>query len=159
MPGAVMFTLVEQGGEQVSASVPADDAAHLARATRLVFQAAARQAPLELIRVSPVLSRQTRAQQVRLRFADPGNGLPAGSEGRLRWQAPRPHLPPDVLVRRNGRLGVFVLQANKAAFVPAPGAQEGRPVLSPVAPDALVIRDGQAQLQPDAAVRASQPPS
>ena len=146
-PGAVLFTLTEQGGEQVSASISPTDAVHMDIAASYSMYAGGRSVPLALQRISPVVSRQTRSREARLLFADPNNTMPAGTEGRIRWQDARPHLPPDVLVKRNGKLGAFLLRNGKAMFVPVPGAQEGRPAASPVGPQTQVIRQGQARLQ------------
>lgn len=159
VPGAVMFTLVELGGEQVAANVSVTDANHLTVSAGYTLHALGRSVPLTLQRVSPLVSRQTRSREARLLFSRPEQKMPAGTEGRLRWRDSRPHLPANLLVRRNNRLGVFVVRDQKAFFVAVPGAQEGRPSPSPVALSAVVVRDGQARLQHGMAVRLGRPES
>ena len=38
-----------------------------------------------------------------------------------------PHLPPDYLQARDGRLGAFVVDAGEPVFTPIAGAEFGRP--------------------------------
>jgi hypothetical protein len=59
------------------------------------------------------------------------------------------------VLRRDGKLGVFVANGNKATFVPLPLAQEGRPAPADLAPDAAVITTGRYQLQDGQAVSAT----
>ncbi|MGH1359040.1 MAG: efflux RND transporter periplasmic adaptor subunit [Burkholderiaceae bacterium] len=151
-PGAPMFTMVELGGEQIAAQIANESALALERAPaeRFYFQSDQLAAPLRLLRISPVITRQTRTREARFSFA--GEPLPAGTEGRLVWQSGLPHLPPALMVQRNGELGVFTVQEGRAVFVPVPGAQEGRPARSELPPNMPVITEGQARLQSGQAV-------
>ena len=81
--------------------------------------------------------------------------LRKGSAGQLRWNDDRPHLPASVVVQRERRLGVFVVEGGKARFVPLPRAEEGRAAPAALPPDAAVVVSGQAALQPGQAVRVS----
>ena len=67
------------------------------------------------------------------------------------WRSTRAHLPADVVVRREGRLGVFVVEGapgeERARFVPIAESQEGRAAPSPVPAAARVVSSGQAQLR------------
>ena len=56
--------------------------------------------PLRLRRLPPVVDSRTRTRQARLEFI--GAQAPAGSAGRLRWEAQAAYLPPELLVRRDG---------------------------------------------------------
>ena len=56
-------------------------------------------------------------------------------------------LPSNLISRRNGVLGVFVLDAGKARFEPLPGAQEGRPAQSMLPASSRVITLGRERLQ------------
>jgi len=71
----------------------------------------------------------------------------AGAQGRLLWHEDRPHVPASMLVRREGQLGVFVVEDGKARFVALPGAQEGRAAAATLAPQAQVVVSGQAALR------------
>lgn len=156
-PGTPLVELVDTAPPEVSAAIASVDAAGFIAQQRFAFDAQGRRYPLRLLRLSPVVSSATRTREARLAFTETP---PApGTEGRLLWQDGRPHLPADVIVRRtvNARaaLGVFVVEAARAKFVPIPGAQAGRPALSPLAGNAQVIVSGQAALQHDDLVQTT----
>jgi hypothetical protein len=65
-------------------------------------------------------------------------------------------LPSNLISRRNGVLGVFVLGSNKARFVPLPNAQEGRPASVDLPDSTLVITMGRERLQDGALVSVQQ---
>jgi hypothetical protein len=64
-------------------------------------------------------------------------------------------LPANLVIRRNGELGVFVHRAGKAVFKPLPGAQEGRPVAVELPSGTEVIVRGRDRLQDGDAVTVS----
>lgn len=101
--------------------------------------------PLRLIRLSPALDKATRLLEARLRFT--GAAAVSGSSGRIVWRSTVPHLPPQLVVRREGRLGVFVLEGDKPRFVPLPQAEEGRPAPASELPaDARIVVKGHESL-------------
>lgn len=107
---------------------------------------------LELPRLVPLLDARGRSQQVRLVFvAD--SPLP-GSAGRLEWRGAREYLPADLLVRRDGQLGVFVVEGENARFVSLSDAVEGQPArASSLSLDAQVVSEGRDALQSGDPVR------
>jgi RND family efflux transporter MFP subunit len=146
-PGAPLFTLTQLGSPEVSARVPADEAQRLQQAREPVLEAAGRRHPLRLLRVSPVTDRETRTREARFALTGPDEPAP-GSEGRVLWRDPRPHLPPEVLVRRGDAIGIFTVSGEaRARFVAAPQAQEGRPTVLALPAEARVVVRGQAALQ------------
>jgi RND family efflux transporter MFP subunit len=149
-PGSALLTLTQTGGEEVSAAVPAADVATLPGATRIAFESGAQRRALRLARIAPMVDPATRTREARLAFVD--DALPAGTEGRLSWRDPRPHLPPDVLVRRGDALGVFVERDGRARFVVVPAAQEGRPALAPAGLSGRIVTEGQAALRDGQAI-------
>ncbi|HOT83855.1 MAG TPA: hypothetical protein PLQ12_11205, partial [Candidatus Defluviicoccus seviourii] len=60
----------------------------------------------------------------------------------LVWRDSRPHLPAELLVRRAGHYGVFVLAAGKVHFEPVDGAQEGRPAAVDLPPATQIVVPG-----------------
>lgn len=155
-PGSVLYVLTETGTAEVQATLSPQDAAGLSVAVDLRLDAAGQSVPVRLLRVGSTLSVPARTQVARLAFA--GTSLPAGTSGTLRWREAKPHLPPFLVVRRDGTLGVFVQQGSdaqaKARFVALPGAQEGRVAAVPsgLNPDTRVVVRGQDALQHDAAI-------
>lgn len=149
-PGTVLLTLVSDGEVELAAQVQPQDASSLAAADQPAFVAAGGRHALRLLRISPALHRESRSVEVRLAFvaAPPAAGL----EGRLAWRDPQPHLPAELLVRREGRYGVFLAAAGKARFHALPQAQEGRPVPVDLPADARVVTQGRHALQEGAAL-------
>ena len=68
--------------------------------------------------------------------------LAPGLAGELRWQAGRPHLPPEFLQTREGRLGAFVVEQGQPVFRAVDGAQAGRPAAVDWAVDTPVVDGG-----------------
>lgn len=152
-PGSLLYVLSERTAVELDATLTPQDASALPQARGLNFEADGQSHPVRLLRIGTTLSEPARTRTARLAFAADTAIPAAGTAGTLRWQDGRPHLPPSLLVRRNGQLGVFVIagqgSAKVARFQPLPDAQEGR---APVVPGGwspslqLVVRS-QAALQ------------
>jgi len=150
-PGTPLVTLWDVQSLEVSAQVQAKDADSLAKAGAIEFHTLDGVYALKLKRVSPALSGSSRTQEARLTFAE---DLPKpGATGQIQWQTATPHLPADLLVTRDGKLGVFVLEGEKARFVPITEAQEGRPAPVEIADGMLVVTEGRFVLQDGQAVK------
>ncbi len=98
-----------------------------------------------LLRLSPVIQAGRRARPARFAFV--GEPPPAGQNGELVWRVAGGQLPANLISRRQGGLGVFLVESGAARFLPLPGAQEGRPVPVELPAGALVIVQGQDRLQ------------
>ena len=143
-PGASLLRLVDLAPPEIEAQVQAIQADELPRATELTFDGQDRRYPVKLLRLSPVVEVAARTRVARLAFAGPA--APAGSSGTLRWLTPGVLLPPELLVKREQTLGAFVVENDRARFVPAPAAQEGRPFAVALSPETLVVVRGQQGL-------------
>lgn len=156
-PGTPLLTLVEHGVLEVSAAVPARDADGLRQVGSARFVSGRGEVSLKVLRISPVVQRESRTVEVRLRRAD-GNtprgtaDLAAGDDGRIVWPDPHPGIAPEWLVKRGDALGIFIIEAGKARFVPVPGAREGRAALPGLAADAQVVTEGRNALADGQAV-------
>lgn len=149
-PGMPLVTLLDVQSLEVSAEVQAKDADSLARANAIEFHTPDGVYALRLKRISPALSAMSRTQEARLGFV---KEVPRpGASGQIRWQSATPHLPADLLVTRNGRLGVFVLEDGRARFLALDGAQEGRPTPIDLPAGTMLITDGRFALQDGQAV-------
>ena len=102
-PGAALVTLVDRSKPEVSAQVQLKDTASLQDAARAAFIADV-EYRVRLTRVSPAVDRESRTVEARLAFED--RAAPPGTSGRLVWRDPRPHLPGEYVVRRNGELEI-----------------------------------------------------
>lgn len=149
-PGGVLLTLVSADELELAAQLQPRDAQSLATAATAVspaptFEYADRREAVELLRISPAVNRESRSIEARLRLA--GTPPSAGTEGRLVWRDPRPHLPAHLLVRRDGRYGVFLAEDGKARFHVLPQAQEGRPAAFDLPGDTRIVTQGRHALQ------------
>jgi RND family efflux transporter MFP subunit len=150
-PGTGLLRLVELAGAEVSARVAPAEAAAASGAPETTFLWLGRRHPLRWLRTPPLVDPATRTVEVRLGFT--GETAPPGASGRLLWTAPEPHLPADLLVRRDGRLGVFLVEEGRARFHPLPGALEGQPAVADLPGESRVIVAGREALAPGDAVR------
>jgi RND family efflux transporter MFP subunit len=151
-PGTPLYVLTQTNDPEISAQVPLADVPSVRASKQIEFAGAERTVPLKLLRVSATVTAPARTVEVRLAPQQP---VVIGSAGQLRWTDQRPHLPASLLVQREGRLGVFVVEAGKARFVHLPQAQEGRAAAAELAPQALVVVSGQAALRDGLAVTLS----
>lgn len=149
VPGTPTLELVATTGIEVSAMIPPDQVDGLTSAGSIVFESDGQRWPVRLDRVAAVIDPGSRGREARLLFTDAS--APSGSEGRLRWTDPRPALPGNFVLQRDGLLGVMLLEDNgrEVVFLPLPGADAGRPHQpTGLAPDTLLIDQGRRRLQP-----------
>lgn len=146
-PGTPLLTLVSARELELVAQLQPRDADSLQRAVSPAptFATSSGEYELKLLRVSPALSRESRSVEARLLFV--ATPPPAGTEGRLVWRDAQPHLPADLLVRRDGRYGVFVAAAGKAHFHALPQAQEGRPAALDLPAGTTIVTQGRHALR------------
>lgn len=146
-PGTVLLTLVSDRELELAVQLQPRDADSLRSAASPGFEAADGRHELKLLRISPALNRESRSIEARLLFV--GTPPAAGMEGRLVWRDAQAHLPADLLVRREGRYGVFVADNGKARFhaLPQAQAQEGRPAALDLPAETLIVTQGRHALQ------------
>ncbi len=126
-PGVSLIELVGSEGVQVSARLTPQDAQRLPETGQL--QLLGGSYPLRRAVVVAMVDPQQRTQEVRLDFT----AMPAlvGASGRLVWRDSRPHLPSEYLLRREGQLGLILLEKGSPRFVALPFSQEGRAAVLP----------------------------
>jgi RND family efflux transporter MFP subunit len=139
---------------ELDAEIPDDQADALSHADGIRFESRGQGWPVELLRLSPVIDSQRRTRQARFSFA--GNAPAVGRSGELVWQVGDGMLPSNLISRRDGVLGVFLLDSGNARLVPLPDAQEGRPAYVDLPPSSLVITLGRERLQDGMAVSVQQ---
>lgn len=144
-PGTPLAALVDLERIEVAALVQTKDARSLELATEVRFLGPGGAAALALERISPVIDPLTRTAEARLRFV--GTAAAPGASGRITWRDSNAHVPPELVVRRGGRLGVFTDDAGTARFHALPEAQEGRPARVDLPPSTAIVVKGQLALQ------------
>ncbi|HEB97885.1 MAG TPA: efflux RND transporter periplasmic adaptor subunit [Thiotrichales bacterium] len=150
VPGTPLLRLLDRGSLEVAAEVPASLAGPAAD-DEIWLEIDGRKYPLRLRTWVDAIDTRSRTREARLVFT--GEAALPGSAGRVLWRARTPHVPASLLVRRGGRLGVFLAEGGHARFRPLPAAEEGHPAPAPGLPlDALLIREGRHGLEDGQAI-------
>lgn len=123
--GSPILNLVQISDKEINAKVPSHLVSQLATTDRLFFMQNNQRLAVELIQISSVIEQQTSMQTARFK---PLGEVLVGQTGQLVWFLTGQMLSADLVVKRNGQLGVFVAQDDQAKFIVLPTAQEGRPV-------------------------------
>ena len=137
---------------EVVAQVPVDDVVQVNDSKALHFEDSTGLYPVKVRTTVAAINTRTRNQEVRLLFDD-RTALP-GSAGELVWNDARPHVPGNLLVRRDENFGIFLAEQGKARFHAIPDAQPGRPTPVALPADALLVSQGQHGLKDLQAIRA-----
>lgn len=146
-PGTLLLSLQQLSDAEIEVSLPVDRFS-LSPGLQAEFKTRESVRPVELLRKSAVIDAQSRSQK--FWFSAPDN-IAIGTSGELILTEPQPYLPAEYIVSRSGRLGVFLIKADKPTFVPLPNAQEGRPYpLTGELESAHIVIQGQQWLQAEA---------
>jgi RND family efflux transporter MFP subunit len=148
-PGAPLLTLIETDGAQIAASVSLDLAPTLEDARELRFAWQTGEVPVRVIHFLPVVDPDSRSRELRLEALGPS--ALSGTSGRLTWNSPGLAVQAHLLVRREGTLGLFVLDGSgregRARFHALPEAVEGRPAFVDLPAGTRVITEGRLRLR------------
>ena len=125
--GSAVIEIVELANSEVSALISLTDVESYLASNSFEFESQGKRYRLNSRVLLPVVNETSRTREARLDFESSEDLV--GMAGRLFWYSPFYHLPANLLQQRQGRVGVFVLDGKKAAFIETPDAQEGRPVL------------------------------
>ncbi len=144
--GTPVVTLLDTQRLELSAQVGVDETQALRQAKMTEFVTQGERYPLTLRAMPEKIDSRLRQREARLSFTA-STPLP-GQVGRLEWQNGTAHLPADLPVKRAGRLGVFVVEQDKARFIILPDALEGRSASAASLPaNALVVMEGRHSLR------------
>lgn len=151
VPGTPLVRLYDAEHMELVASVQSADAAALAAVRTVTFEASGTPFLAILRTLSEAYDPVERSREARFTFT--GDKPLPGTAGILSWKSATAFVKPDMVVRRNGGLGVFIADEGVARFVSLPDAQEGRPAAINLLEDTQVIvagrytvRDGDALL-------------
>lgn len=143
--GSPLLRLTQTDHLELDAELPASAADNLGQADALWFESKGERWPVSLLRLSPVVESERRSR--RARFAFSGDAPPAGRSGQVAWRVGRGQLPANLVSRRDGGLGVFLIAEGRAVFTPLLGAEEGRPVAVDLPLETVIVVQGQDRLQ------------
>lgn len=152
--GDALIALTQVDQFELHAEIPDSHADEISTTGMLFFESRGQTWTVELLRLSPVIERQGRTRKARFAFTDDAPAV--GRSGELVWQVGGGMLPSNLISRRSGVLGVFLLDAGKAKFAPLPAAQEGRPAVVDLPASSRVITMGRERLQDGVSVTVQQ---
>jgi RND family efflux transporter MFP subunit len=144
-PGSPLLVLTQTDRFELDAEIPDELSASLLQADSMQFVSRNESWQVRLLRMSPGLEMERRSRRARFEFL--AEAPPVGRSGEIVWRVNKGLLPANLMVRRNGVLGVFLNQSNTADFRPLPGAQEGRPVAVSLPVEAEIVVLGRDRLQ------------
>ncbi len=153
-PGTVLVEMVAAEGVELRARLTDRDAASLKAAVNLAFRVDGERYRVSLLTVVASADTASRTREARLAFWQ-GPPIP-GTAGRLYWTAHARSIPADLLVRRDGALGVFVIADGTARFHELPDAIEGRPAPTDLPADTRLAVEGRYGLDDGARVRIAE---
>jgi len=149
--GTPLIGILDISDIEISAQVSVDDGSQIESAAEIFFTYSDRRYPVRLRTVLPAVNSDTRNQEVRLVFAN--DRAVTGAAGRLAWNDPRPHIPANLLVDRDGQLGVFIYTNGRVIFQPVEGAQSGRSSPVNLPEETYLVTEGQYSLQDNTQVQ------
>ncbi len=157
-PSTAIVELLDLQRLELKADIPLSYSQTLAQQKTFSFRFQDQQHDVTLRRLLPLSQRQARTREARFDFSKATDLPIPGGAGRLQWQPPGHYLSANQMLRRNGKLGVFLYQQGRnqqgwAKFHPIPKAEEGRPALTTLAEDTAIITQGQHGLEDGALVR------
>lgn len=153
--GTPLFTLSESRGVQLHADLSTAQARELRQARTINWQSGTQTITLQAkpLQIAGAITPSTRTRALRASLPD---GVTAGNSGVLRWQTSQAHIPAELLVRRGGRLGVFVVREQRAHFQALTAAQEGQAAAVDLPAETLLVTQGQQRLQDGDALSAAE---
>jgi len=150
--GTALIKLLDLTQPEISAQVPVSDIEGLQKAIEPRLEINGQLVSVQLRSILPVIHTESGTQEVRLNFNQ--TQQPPGAAGRLIWQTDSPHIAPELLVKRNDNLGVFIVDRDIARFHALPAALGGRPSAIDLPKSTLIVVSGQFSLQDGVAVKA-----
>jgi RND family efflux transporter MFP subunit len=146
--GTPLFQIVQLDGRELTASLSLNQVTALQQISNAEWLYSGGKATISLksARISQSADSKTRLYAMRLPL-NPAIAVGPGASGSLQWKDARAHIPANLLVRRDGQLGVFITRNQKAEFHRLPLAQEGQPAASDLPLDSQIVTLGQQSLQ------------
>ena len=152
--GEALIAVTQLDQFELDARIPDSQAGELADSVQVRFESRGQSWPVSLLRMSSVIDSQGRTRRTRFEFVQDAPAV--GRSGEIVWKVGEGLLPSNLISRREGILGVFLLDNGKAKFQSLPGAQEGRPSYVSLPASSRVITLGRERLQDGADVTVQQ---
>lgn len=121
----LLLELLQTKNLQVSAELSSKQSQQLKQAEKIYFKADGKKSTVKLHKVVSLIKENTRTQTVRFHLPEKSTWI-AGTAGRIAWKNKQVQLPANYLSKRNGKLGVLIMNKNTVEFITLKGAEEGQ---------------------------------
>jgi len=148
--GTALMKVMDIDNIEISAQVSSRDSGQVNNASELFFEYDKVRTPVKLRTIVQAINTETRNREARLTLID--SQVLLGATGKLIWRDKRAHIPGDLLVRRDGKLGVFTIEGNIAHFNSMPTAQAGRASATSLEDNSRVVIEGHFSLKESVSV-------
>ncbi|MDH3325459.1 MAG: efflux RND transporter periplasmic adaptor subunit [Gammaproteobacteria bacterium] len=144
--GSPLLRIIDATRIEVSAKIQSQDIASMQQAKNFQFVTQDGSYDVQLRKITPAFDPIQRNREARFLFSK--ERALSGSNGTLQWKQSQPYIPANMLTRRGGQLGIFVINGeNLAEFIAIKKAQEGRPAASELPGSIRIIVNGRFAIQ------------
>jgi RND family efflux transporter MFP subunit len=145
VPGTPVISLLRLNDAEVEAQLRQQEVESIKVSQSVWLEINNKRHPVTLRTVLPEYESLTKTARAKLVFEHNDDIWP-GIDARLFWATDRKQLPAELIVRRNGKLGVFSVQDNKAVFNELESAVEGRSAKVDFEPGFQIVDEGRHRL-------------
>ena len=150
-PGSPLIRIIDATQIEVSAKVQALDISSIEKADKIEFHTQNEIFNVKLRTITPAFDPVQRNREARFIFSGPS--ALSGATGTIQWKQSNPFIPSSMIVRRGGKLGVFIVNNDSTAkFISIKHAQEGRPAATDLSGTTNLIMNGRFAIQDGTAV-------
>ena len=141
--GSPLFEVIESQRIEIIAKLSPEEIKKIKKASRLRFVTDNIEEEAKIRSIIAYIDETTGTQEVRLTVPET-HFFPAGLSGRLVWRDREKKIPAEYLLRRDSKLGVFIVEdiiegVGTAKFYPLPKAKEGQAEVIDLPGDTVII--------------------
>ena len=136
-----LLELLQTTNLQVSAELSSKQSRQIKQVKNFYFNANGKKSSLKLYKIVSLVKENTRLQTVRFHLPKDSSWV-AGTAGRIIWEDKQPQLPASYLSRRNGKLGVLIVEKDTVKFIELKGAEEGQAADIDLPLDTQIVDNG-----------------
>ncbi len=147
-PGGKIISLTDTESIELETQLSHTELSQVAASPSLTFKYQNQVYPVTIRSTLTVVDASSQSRIVRLSFSD--RTPLAGTVGRLRWSLPGDIVPDSLILERNGKRGLFIVDDSDtdrtARFIPVANANPGQPVAVDLPGDTLLVTEGRFAL-------------
>jgi len=152
--GTPLVRIIDASRIEVSAKIQPQDIASLSKKNQFSFISQKQRYSIAMRKLTPAVDLIQRNQEARFTFTDK-HALP-GASGTLSWKQLSPHVPANLILRRDDKFGIFIQRDNSAEFFVLDDGGKGKPGMVNLPMSTAIIIDGRFGLQHGDAITVDQ---